>query len=211
MRLSNIVNEVCAPQRGVRPGFDGRHVLKALLLIYEREPIGRITLSKLLGIGETSVRTLIRRFRALGLVEVDAVGGCFLTERGKILAEKFRRYVRRIEDVSALMGDDLRLDSVALAALVDSRLVDSFHPMTIRDTFVRNGASACIVARYRGGKLVLPPEDVGEERFPSLSRLREALEIEEGTGLIVVYAPTYDGAEKATYLGLAMLVDALEY
>jgi len=75
-----------APSRGL--SFELVHVLKTLQLIQERGHVSRHTLCKKLGLGEGTVKTLVKHLKIYDLVETDKTG-TRISERG---TNCFRNY-----------------------------------------------------------------------------------------------------------------------
>ncbi len=65
--IYNMAVKVAEPRRGVRPAFEVKHVI-ALILVALNEPIGRPSISRILGLGDTATKTLVRRAREEGLI-----------------------------------------------------------------------------------------------------------------------------------------------
>ncbi len=205
--LAQLFKKLLEARGHVKPMYNEYHVLKALLTIERKEPIGRIALSRELGIGVTSTRTLVKRLRELGIVEVDAVGGCFLTEHGRRILSFLHNLVKRIEHVTPYIGPDLALDREAYAALIAPPIAEKRSIVMLRDTFVRYGASAVLIACIRKGQAVLPPDFTANEySLPSLRFIREALGGSEGDYIAVAYARNTRLAEEALYRGLVELL-----
>jgi len=198
--LAEILRYSTAPRRGIAPGFDEYQVIKALLLISAEEPLGRQKLSKLLQIGETSVRNLIRRLSERGVVAVDLVGGCTLTELGRKLVESFRSFARAISKVDELIKGEMKLDTYSYAAVFSVDVTSCINVLRLRDAAIRFGASSALVIRIEGGKTKLPPGDVGEDMYPDLRTLRVVLDMRDGESALVVFSSTQELAERAALL-----------
>ncbi|HID80398.1 MAG TPA: DUF4443 domain-containing protein [Ignisphaera sp.] len=203
----NVFRKLVEARGHVKPMYSEYHVLKALLVIERREPIGRHALSRELRLGIASTRTLLRRLREVGIVGVDPVAGCFLTEYGREIVSSIRKMVKRIERVSQHIGQDLALDTEAYAALIAPQLVENYSVIELRDLFVRCGASAALVIRVRNGIAALLPDYVANEySLKSLQIIRKALSADEGDYIVVTYASTEPQAEEALYKGLTTLL-----
>ncbi len=174
------------------------------MLLLEKEPLGRHAISRLLGIGEAPARTLVKRLRELGVVDVDPVGGCVLTDLGREVAKELLKLVPRVADASSVLSK-LLLDRYAFAARIKYR--GEVNVLRIRDEVIRNGASAALILVCRGGKLVIPPDCVGEEEYPELSELRKMLGVEEGDVVVVSYASDPRVAEDALMNWVASVLD----
>ncbi|MEM4970221.1 MAG: hypothetical protein QXE01_03085 [Sulfolobales archaeon] len=85
---------IADPSRiGVRRGYSLYHAIKLLDLLDRQGPLGRMLISRLLMIGEGSARSLVKSLKSLGLVEVDIVGGAYLTSKGYEVLSKWRSTV----------------------------------------------------------------------------------------------------------------------
>jgi len=201
---ASVISHVCSPRRGVRPSYTPGKVLKLLLLLLDKEPLGRHTISRELGIGESSARTLVRRLRELGVVDVDPVGGCVLTGSGRRMVAEIRRVIPLILDVSSVLKT-LSLDRYAFAARI--RVDSDWNVLKVRDSLVREGASAALILRCVGGKLVIPPDNYGEETYPELRDLKKVMGAESGDSIAISFASDRERAEEALMSWLAKLLD----
>ena len=202
-----IVRVATEPRRGVSPRYGPYHVIKLLQLLYQREPLGRHALSRELGLGEASTRTLLRRLREVGVVEIDRVGGAILTDVGRRAVQKLLSSIRSISRVTQIL-EKLRLDREAVAAIVDPSLLQSAKLVEIRDSIVRKGASAALILRIDSDGAKIPPDDIGEETFPELKKLREHLKAESGLFIVISYSTDPITAEKALIEGLLDIAEA---
>ncbi|HPC27186.1 MAG TPA: hypothetical protein PKX17_00510, partial [Candidatus Methanomethylicus sp.] len=60
------------------------------MIIDSAHSIGRIALSKKMKIGEGSIRTIIKKLVERGVIAVDSIGGCTLTETGNGIADELK-------------------------------------------------------------------------------------------------------------------------
>ena len=72
------------PSPGPAAAFSQVHLCLALLTIGDESPIGRIELSRKLGLGEGAARTIIRRMAQARIIRT-VKEGCVLTNRGQLL------------------------------------------------------------------------------------------------------------------------------
>jgi biotin operon repressor len=79
-----VLARIAEPQRGGETGYTIFHAVKLLEKLCE-EPMGRPKITRLLGLGESSVKTLLRRLKEAGLV-VEERRGHRATPRGCTLA-----------------------------------------------------------------------------------------------------------------------------
>ncbi|ADM28336.1 conserved hypothetical protein [Ignisphaera aggregans DSM 17230] len=207
--LREVLSAITSPRKGVKPSFELYHVIKLFLLLDLKEPIGRNLLSKELGLGITSIRTLIKRLRQYRLIDVDIVGGCFLTEKGREIVSKIKKNINKIADVSTIIDNDLKICNYAFAALLTKfRLrAESIGIANIRDMAIRNGAKAALVIFIKNSKAYLPPdESINEERYKSLYRIKNFLDASEDDVIIVTFSDDRITAEKALYNTIVELI-----
>ena len=154
MDEARILNEVCRARRGIKPAFTASHVFLALRELL-RGPIGRICLSRKLGLGEASTRTLINRLKELGLVEVDKVAGVILTEKGLRMV---RNLVRKIVLVGPIDISSICRDTYSEVAIIRDGIkeVERLGVLYLRDLLVKYGARGGIILYYRGGSFLMP-------------------------------------------------------
>jgi len=200
--LRELLLTITSPRKGIKPSFELYHVIKLFLLLDLKEPIGRNLLSKELGLGITSIRTLIKRLRQYRLIDVDIVGGCFLTEKGREIVSKIKKNINKIADISTIIDNDLKICNYAFAAILTKfRLrAESIGIANIRDMAIRNGAKAALVIFIKNSKAYLPPdESINEERYKSLYRIKNFLDAGEDDVIIVTFSDDRIIAEKALY------------
>jgi len=200
--LKKALEIACCSKRGVRPGYGYSKVLKLLLLLEEREPLGRHVLSRELSLGEASVRTLVKRLREGGYVNVDRVGGCILTDLGRRAVRQLRFLAPAINEVTHILNK-LTLDRYAYAVRLR---IDVGDVAKARDEIIRCGASAALLLKNVDGKLIIPPGSIGEDEYPELARLRTYMGVEKGEWVVVVYANSRTVAENSLLEWLARLV-----
>lgn len=142
---------------GIKPEFGRYHVYLALELLVEGRPIGRKSLSKVLGIGEGSVRTLIRRLRELGLISVDPVAGVLITSLGVKLVEAVRSRLEIIGyadvDECSICGN-CRIAAVLLRDGIND--VRRTGVLRIRDLIVKKGSDGGLIVFYINSEFRLP-------------------------------------------------------
>jgi len=187
----------------VKPSFDEYYVLKALMTLYEEEPVGRLLLSRKLKMGEAATRTLIRRLRREGLIAVDSVGGCFLSDIGKKFVSNIRKVVKEIKIFQKSQLGSLALGNVACAASIarGCKLFEKgLKVFDLRDEVVRFGGLAALIVKIERGEAILPANGgqmFSEKDYPELKMLRAELKADEGDLIIVAYANEEESAEKA--------------
>jgi hypothetical protein len=145
-----------APRVSVRRGYTLYHMIKLLDLLDAQGPLGRSLISRRLGIGEGSSRSLVRELRSLGLVETDPVGGSYLTDKGYSVIKMWREIVRRsicIEerlDPSPWGFLSISCISKPWASIILSRGI-----LAIRDSIVRAGCAGALIMGIHGFEIYM--------------------------------------------------------
>lgn len=200
--IKNLILLATAPIRGIKPMFNEFHIIKTLLLLYEKEPIGRQLLSRYLGISITTARTLVKRLRSLNLIDVDPIGGCILTDRGREIVKRILEIITNSINVTRILDSSLLLYEKAFAFLIRRgiELLNSYGLTTIRDTIIKHGGIAVLIIYIMNNYAFIPPcEDYNENTVPSLRKLRDILGAKNNDVIIVIFANDERNAEKAFF------------
>ena len=174
---------------GRSPSFMEAHVLKALELVSEQS-IGRATLGGRLGLGEGTVRTMIKRLRQAEVIEI--------TRRGIYLAERGGRLLAQIHSmisagVEALNGT-YTVGTHNYAVLVRGASGHIKMGVEQRDAALMAGARGATTLLYDGVRFHIPGMD--GELDPHLTRLLiDRLKPEAGDIVIIGTADDLPAAE----------------
>lgn len=175
------------PSAGPSPAFSYPHVCTALLLIGDEKVVGRIQLSKRLGLGEGVVRTILRHLSKGGLIRTTKQG-CQLTQRGATLYRRLRSKIVGAESVDA---KQLALDKVNEAILVRSSGNKVRQGVEQRDAAIKTGATGACTLLVRGERFVMP---MGSEDWklevndPLAIELAEHFDLKENDVVIIASA-----------------------
>ncbi len=140
------------PRPGPAPGFSHVHVCGALLLIGDEGPIGRIGLSKRVGLGEGAIRTIMKRLTNAALI-TRVKGGCVLTKRGIELHSHLRAKLSKTVPIDA---KQLSLDKSSVAILIRSAGRQVKRGIEQRDAAIRAGATGACTLVVRKGEYLMP-------------------------------------------------------
>ena len=137
---------------GRTPSFIEAHILKALEVIGEEGSVGRIRLSRILGLGEGTIRTLIRHLKREGLIEVSR-SGITLSELGRsILAD----VTDRISGAVSVPESPLTVGPHNVAVLVRGSSANVRYGVEQRDAAIKAGALGATTLLFKGGRLTIP-------------------------------------------------------
>lgn len=184
------------PSPGPAPAFTQVHVAQAILIIGDEAPIGRIELSRRLGVGEGAIRTIIKHLTQAKIIAI-ARGGCELTKRGTLLYRSLRS---RVSQTKAVDGRQLALDKVCAAVLVRRSGAVLKRGIEQRDAAIRAGATGACSLLFRGHEFLMPMSENEEWKLnrddPLFRDLRDSFDAVEDDVVVVSSAPDSGSAER---------------
>jgi predicted transcriptional regulator len=140
---------------GPAPSFNEAHVVKALEIISKCGIVGRIRLSKELGLGEGTTRTLLKHLKNEGMTQSSRSGISF-SEEGKRLFSDLRSKLSEGVDVPR---SPLTVGSFNIAILVRDSAQAVGSGMEQRDIAIKSGASGATTLVFSGNKLSMPTRE----------------------------------------------------
>jgi hypothetical protein len=167
--------------------------------------MGRITLSKRLGLGEGSVRTIIKKLVELSVISVDAVGGCHLTDVGSLLVSDLKKVILATADIDLQeMGIALPARAIQLRGLSLSE--SPFF--RLRDISVKNGAEGLVILIYKENKITFPmmTEDVEKDYPKATGSLKSAFSMNEGDAIFIAFSKDLRLAEQGALSAAISLI-----
>jgi len=156
--------------------------LRCLLKV--EDPVSRIELSKILGLGEGSIRSILNILKKNNLLESN--------NKGHYLSEKGRNIVKKIKDNINLKEITLNdpypnKKKIALHLKSPDKLIKSY---ILRDDAMKNGADGALVFKF-DKKLEL----YGSDYERDFSRIEDMFDLGKDDLVIVAYADSYRLAE----------------
>ena len=178
--IANVAGKL-APGR--EPTFLEAHIVKALRIIDAEKAVGRMKLSKILGLGEGVTRTLVKHLRKEGLVDVTK-SGIALSESGRKLLSNLRS---RIGKEIEIPKSALTVGSINIAILVRHAADAVAYGLEQRDTAIKTGASGATTLVFSGNMLTMPgtSEDVFQDIQPIRDMLISKLKPKENDVIII--------------------------
>jgi len=153
LRLLEVIERVTrkiAP--GPAPSFNEAHVVKALEIIGKCGIVGRIRLSKELGLGEGTTRTLLKHLKNEGITQ-SSRGGISFSEEGKKLFSDLRS---KLSEGVEVPSSPLTVGPFNIAILVRDSAQAVGSGMEQRDIAIKSGASGATTLVFSGNKLSMP-------------------------------------------------------
>ena len=171
------------------PDYSEAHVLKVLQLIGSSRGIGRQKLSKEIGVGEGTVRTMIRRLKREGLVD-SSRRGLTLTNSGTEALTDLLRFMKETE----ITNTEVTVGTHDYAVLVKQAANHIRNGMEQRDVALLAGAIGATTLMYDGERLYMPGIELEPETSTSESII-EWLKPEKGDVIIIGSSDTIISAE----------------
>jgi predicted transcriptional regulator len=168
---------------GREPFFMGVHVVKALKTIDAEGPIGRVKLSKTLGLGGGAIRTLVKHLETEGLITISKVG-IVLSDSGKKL---FFDLKSRISKETEVPESSLTVGPYNAAILVKDAANFVKHGLEQRDAAIKVGALGATTLIFSRDKLNMPgtEEDAFKDNPPIRVELVSKLQPRENDVIII--------------------------
>jgi hypothetical protein len=150
--------------RGPQPSFTRAHFLLAFLTIGNGGIIGRQALAIESGLGEGSVRTVLKKLREEGYAEVIA-SGSRLTASGRVVYSRLRK---KLSSIVMLDGSQLTVGKRQSAVGVRGGAGRVQSGIQQRDSAIMVGAAGATTYAIRHAKFTIPGGSADCERdFPS--------------------------------------------
>lgn len=169
---------------GPSPGFRREHVLLAFFILGASKSIGRQALAAGSGVGEGSMRTILKKLRQAGLVKVDPAG-IRLTAAG---TKAYQAVLKRMTPPVSLRGSALTVGRWQAGILARSSGGSVSSGIQQRDASIKSGAEGATTYAFEGDKFTVPGGSSDCERdFPSETWrvLRSELAPRNGDAIVV--------------------------
>jgi predicted transcriptional regulator len=167
LRLIEKVASKIAPGRA--PSFIEAHVMKTLETLGAGKGVGRIKLSRILGLGEGATRTLIKHLKNEGLVEVSR-SGIVLSRFGEKIWSDIRS---RIGEEIEIPRSSLTIGNFNIALLIKNAAGLVKYGVEQRDAAIKVGALGATTFVFSSNKLTMP--GVGEDVFQNTRTIHDLL------------------------------------
>lgn len=181
------------------PSFGKAHILIVLLYIASKEPIGRYKLSKELEISDSSIRTIIKYLKELGLIKA-------IPKQGHVLSSDGRQLVKEIKKQLIEIRTDLNLKELTIGKFdVICQLRNAASKVKSgvkqRDEAIKVGADGATTIVFDKNQLFIPPKpirDLRETNEEIYYMLTSHFSLQDGDVLIVGTAYDRTKAMEAT-------------
>jgi predicted transcriptional regulator len=137
---------------GPFPSFSEHHFVKAIEVIGDEGPVGRIRLSEVLRLGEGATRTLIKRLKGVGLIKISKLG-IELSPSGRKLLDELRSKIVQSATVSK---NPLTVGTYNVGILIRDSAHKVRYGVEQRDAAIKIGAKGATVLIFKDGRLSAP-------------------------------------------------------
>ncbi len=140
----DILAKVSSEKRGIRPRYGRAEVYQVLLILAREGPLGRLKIAEKIGLGEASIKTMLRRLKELGLVHIDPIAGAYLTSKGE---ETVKKLSEKLEPpVTINLCETAKWPNSKIMVLRKAaNLLEKLNVLEIRDELIRKGAHATLI------------------------------------------------------------------
>lgn len=179
------LNILTAVRQGNKPNYDKAHVMLALIYIKNEGPIGRISLMRKLGLGESTIKTLLRRFKEQKLIIIDRVGGAIITDKGIELLSSIEKLIK-VKETTLF---SINWDTVMIVIKSGKSILDKIGVLKLRDFIIRLGAESVLIAEVLENKIFLPPFTDEKSMSNLLNEIKANCDKCENNDLILFITP----------------------
>jgi hypothetical protein len=178
---------------GAKPSFTKTHLVQALLELHKGR-CSRKTLVEKLGLGEGSVRTILKQLARDELVSSNK-GGHSLTPKG---VESAEGYLSLFSKPRELKSKDMLAEGTSVFTVIyDSK--DKLTPSATAESVIalKAGAKTSVILEYTEGKIRFPSEGVEISEYPKTLSELTGLELNPKDVIIIASADTPAKAKTA--------------
>lgn len=178
---------------GPLPYYTLLHLTKTIEAIGVAGSIGRKRLSRSLGLGETSTRTIVNRLKDAGLVDTSKAG-CKLTKRGKAIYDEL---MSQLVQTSQIEMGKMCTSEHNVGILIRNASCEVRHGIEQYEAAIKAGAEGAMTFVYRKGRLVMPAmsDDLQREQPEIAGRVLKIFHPMENDVIIVGQGTTKESAE----------------
>ncbi|HXX06396.1 MAG TPA: DUF4443 domain-containing protein [Candidatus Bathyarchaeia archaeon] len=193
IHLLEKVTERYAPSRLLT--FELAHVFKTMQLLEDKKKVSRSLLMRELGLGEGSVKTLVKHMKMSRLVE-NSNAGMWFTDKGKAVFSKLRLAIPKEMDIPKC---SIALGRFNHAVLVKDLAHNVKSGIEQRDSAIKSGAVGATTMIFKNERLVMPNtrEDVLRSEPKIHSLIIQQFEPEENDVIIIGSSEDRKTAEMA--------------
>lgn len=183
---------------GAAPSFSEVHLVRTLLVLGEGKA-GRKSLVRVLGVGEGSVRTIIKKLMRDGLIK-SKPRGHELSAKGRNIVNHYLNMFTTPQLAELDVAPSKKCCMVVLHKALD-RVTTGLKE---REIAVRAGADGAVLLKLTGSGITFPCEDISLDGYPETKRFLDGKNLVEDDVVVIGFS---DSAEKAVDGALSIALD----
>ncbi len=186
--------------KGPQRQFDRVHILRTLLILEKEGRIGRKELVKKLGLGEGSVRSVLKYLMEKDYVTSAVAKGHNLSKKGEEFVTTLHNFVLGPKIIDA---KDLTIGGKDVAVLVKDTAKNVRLGINERDAAIKIGSLGATVLIVKNNELIFPDQTELKIRNDNLYK---SYDFREGDVLLIGTDNSYEKAENAVIAALFVLI-----
>ena len=186
--------------KGPQKQFDKVHILRTLLILEKEGRIGRKELVKKLGLGEGSVRSVLKYLMEKNYVASAVAKGHSLSSRGKKFVTKLQNFIIGPKIIDA---KELTIGDKDVAVLVRGTVHKVKLGINERDAAIKIGSLGATILVVKNNELIFPGQT---ELKIKNNNLYKSFNLRERDVLIIGTDNNYEKAENAAFAALFVLI-----
>ncbi len=181
---------------GSAPSFSECDFARFLWLLNGGKRVSRGEIARALGVGEGSVRTMIRALEKNGLIDVRR-RGCGITEKGRKTFDE-----SSVINAVSIPPTELSYGKNAFALVLSGNR--KVHGLVWRDEAVKAGAEGATALFFKDGELQLPVSDYSI-RNSDAEKILDKIDLREGNLIVLSYGRARLNAERGAWAAATAL------
>jgi len=183
----------------IRASYSIAHIVKVLFLLSEKR-MGRHQLMKEMGLGEATIKTLIKRLKKNNLIKKTTKGNV-LTKKGSLLVNKILKNISKPVKITIKEYTVGKYNFAVLVKKVSCKVRSGIEQ---RDEAIKIGADGSTTLVCKNDRLIFPG---CERKIVDLEKiLRKHFKIEDEDVIVIGSASTKKKAEEASIIAALSLM-----
>ncbi|MHA1310704.1 MAG: DUF4443 domain-containing protein [Candidatus Helarchaeota archaeon] len=172
-----------------------------------KKPVGRYILGKKIGLGQGSIRTVLRRLSEAGLISTYKKRGSQITEKGSVLLSELKKYIIEIEELND--AEQLTMYPFNYGFQIRNFLNMVGTGIKLRDEAIKFGAKCITSLLFKNDNfIILGVDEFNIKRdFNKLyNELKQKFETIRNNDLIIISAAENKNIAKISLLSAIILL-----
>ncbi|MFH1125889.1 MAG: DUF4443 domain-containing protein [Candidatus Altiarchaeota archaeon] len=183
---------------GASPSFGEVHLVRTLLVLSQGK-VGRKNLVKILGLGEGSVRTIIKKLSKAGSINSKPRGHELTAKGKKVVDDYLKKFTMpQLADLDIAPGKE---SCVVVLHKAAGKITTGLNE---REIAVKSGADGAVLVKKISKGLVFPCSDIQLNDYPETKEFLDEMDLSEDDVVVIGFS---DSFEKAVEGALSIALD----